>query len=201
MYCPPRLLAVNPGSIGDRGFAPWTSFDVLRDDGSSASEGEIGELWYAAPSVMSRYVGQPEATAETIRDGGILTGDLVEVSENGFLYFVDRKKDIIRRGGLNIASAEVEAVLEAHVAIAEAAVVPVPHEIYGDEVKAVVVARAGAEVTSEELQAFCRERLASYKVPVIVEFIDALPRNAMGKVVKPALRGESYGVTIPQDAS
>jgi acyl-CoA synthetase (AMP-forming)/AMP-acid ligase II len=199
VYCPPRLLAANPGSIGDRGFAPWTAHDVVRDDGSSAEEGEIGELWYAAPSIMSRYVGQPEATAETIRDGGIMTGDLVELRENGFIWFVDRKKDIIRRGGLNIASAEIEAVLQTHAAVAEAAVVPVPHDVYGEEVRAVVVTRADADVTADAIKAYCAERLADYKVPVVVDFIDALPRNAMGKVVKPALRGESYGVATPNE--
>jgi acyl-CoA synthetase (AMP-forming)/AMP-acid ligase II len=190
VYCPARFVPSYPGSIGDRGFAPWTSFRVLREDGSDAEEGETGELWYAAPSVMSRYVDQPEATAATLRDGGVLTGDLVRIGEDGFLWFVDRKKDIIRRGGLNVASAEVESVLALHPAVFEAAVVPVPHEVYGEEVKAVVVAREPVEVA--ELQAFCRERLASYKVPVVVEFVEELPRNALGKIVKAALRGESY---------
>jgi acyl-coenzyme A synthetase/AMP-(fatty) acid ligase len=200
VYCPPRYVPAYPGAIGDRGFAPFTSFRVMRDDGSDASEGETGELWYGAPSIMSRYVGQPEATAETIRDGGVMTGDIVEIGENGFLYFADRKKDIIRRGGLNIASAEIEAVLEVHPAVLEAAVVGVPHEIYGEEVKAVVVPREGAELDADELKAFCSERLASYKVPVEVQFVESLPRNALGKVVKVILRGEDYGASTGVEA-
>jgi len=192
VYCPARFVPAYPGSIGDRGFAPWTSFQVLREDGTPAGAGETGELWYAAPSVMRRYVGQPEATAETLRDGGVMTGDLVRIGEDGFLWFVDRKKDIIRRGGLNIASAEVESVLLLHPGIAEAAVVPVAHEIYGEEVRAVVVARHSAVLDVDGVQAFCRERLASYKVPVVVDFVDELPRNALGKVVKAALRGGTY---------
>ncbi len=197
VYCPPSYHATHPGSIGDRGFAPWTVFDVLGEDGVPVGEGEVGELWYAAPSVMSRYVGQPEATAATLRDGGVLTGDLVRVGESGFLWFVDRKKDIIRRGGLNIASAEVEAVLALHPGVLEAAAVPKPHDVYGEEVRAVVVLRDGATVSGEELIGFCGEHLASHKVPVELEFVRALPRNAMGKVVKSVLRGEDYGITQP----
>lgn len=200
VYCPPRFVPAYPGAIGDRGFAPFTSFRVLRDDGSDAVEGETGELWYGGPSIMTRYVGQPEATAETIRDGGVMTGDVVEIGEDGFLYFVDRKKDIIRRGGLNIASAEIEAVLELHPGVLEAAAVPLPHEIYGEEVKAVVVREEGAKLGADEVKAFCAERLASYKVPVEVEFVDALPRNALGKVVKVLLRGEDYGASTGLEA-
>lgn len=200
VYCPARFVPAYPGSIGDRGFAPWTAFQVLRDDGAPAEQGETGELWYAAPSVMSRYVDQPEATAETLRDGGVMTGDLVRIGENGFLWFVDRKKDIIRRGGLNIASAEIEAVLLLHPGVLEAAVVSVPHEVYGEEVKAVVVKRDGARAEGAELQAFCRERLAAYKVPVVVEFIDELPRTALGKVMKKALR-EAQSVMRQTDQS
>lgn len=200
VYCPPRYHEAHSGSIGDRGFAPWTVFDVLRDDGTPAGEGETGELWYRAPSVMSRYVGQPEATAATLVDGGVLTGDLVRVGEQGFLWFVDRTKDVIRRGGLNVASAEVESVLALHAAVLETAVVPKPHEVYGEEVRAVVVRRPGAAVGADELRAFCREHLAEYKVPVRVDFVDALPRNAMGKVVKSVLRGEAYGVGLEDGA-
>jgi fatty-acyl-CoA synthase len=120
------------------------------------------------------------------------TGDLARIDEEGFFYIVDRKKDLIISGGENIAPAEVEEVLYRHPAVAEAAVIGIPHELWGEVPMAVVALKPGAQATGEELVRFCEGSLARYKVPKSVAFVDALPRNAAGKVLKGVLR-ERYG--------
>lgn len=177
-------------SIGSRGFNDWVSFRVAGEQGGDAAPGEVGEICVRSPSVMDRYVDEPVATAAALKGGWLHTGDMGMTDETGLLYFVDRAKQMIRRGGLNISSAEVEGVLCEHPAVAEAAVVPKPNPVLEQEVKAVVVLRPGAEADAGELIEHCRELLADYKVPVEVVFTDALPRNAMGRVVKGALTGD-----------
>jgi len=176
-------------SIGRTPFAAWVEYAVLGDDDRPVAVDEIGELCLRGPSTMSRYVRDPEATAAALRDGWLRTGDMATVDDGGFVYYVDRAKQIIRRSGLNISSAEVEGVLAEHPGVAEAAAVPMPNEVLGEDVRAVVVAATDPPPTAEELIAFCRERLADYKVPRRVDFMDALPRNAMGRVMKGALTG------------
>jgi acyl-CoA synthetase (AMP-forming)/AMP-acid ligase II len=176
-------------SIGRTPFAPWVEYAVLGDDDHPVASGDVGELCLRGPSTMSRYVRDPEATEATLRGGWLRTGDMATVDDAGFVYYVDRAKQIIRRGGLNISSAEVEGVLEEHPGVAEVAAVPMPNDVLGEDVRAVVVASGDPPPTAEELIAFCRERLADYKVPRRIDFIDALPRNAMGRVMKPALTG------------
>jgi acyl-CoA synthetase (AMP-forming)/AMP-acid ligase II len=176
-------------SIGRTPFAEWVDYAVLGPDDAPVAPGEIGELCLRGPSTMSRYVRDPEATEATLRGGWLRTGDMATVDDAGFVYYVDRAKQIIRRGGLNISSAEVEGVIAEHPGVAEAAAVPMPNDVLGEDVRAVVVAATDPPPTAEELLAFCRERLADYKVPRRIDFVEALPRNAMGRVMKPALTG------------
>jgi feruloyl-CoA synthase len=140
---------------------------------------------------MQGYVGQEDATRQVLHDGWLHSGDLCRADADGFLYFVDRAKDVIRRGGLSIASAEVERVVGEGPDVVEVAAIPHPHEVLGDVVKVVVVKRPGSDLDEEAVIAFASERLADYKVPRVVTFIDALPRNDMGKVTKAVLRESS----------
>ena len=150
--------------------------------------GEIGEAVYRGPTVMKEYYKNPSATEDAFHGGWFHSGDLVKMDEEGFVYIVDRKKDMIISGGENIYPAEIEEVLYAHPAILEAAVIGVPDADWGEKVKAFVVVKPGAQLTAEEVVAHCTARLASYKKPKSVEFVEALPRNAAGKVLKRVLR-------------
>jgi acyl-CoA synthetase (AMP-forming)/AMP-acid ligase II len=151
--------------------------------------GEVGELWARGPMIVKGYWNKPEATAETFVDGWVRTGDLARLDEDGFLYVVDRAKDIIIRGGENIYSSEVEDVLYAHPAVTDCALVGMPHRTLGEEPVAVVHLAPGASATEAELQDWVRARLAGFKVPVQVRFASGvLPRNANGKILKTELR-------------
>lgn len=152
-------------------------------------QGEVGELWARGPMIVKGYWNKPEATAATFVDGWVRTGDLARIDGEGFLFIVDRAKDMIIRGGENIYSSEVEDVLYAHPAVTDAALVGVPHRQLGEVPAAVVHLAPGTSATEEELQAFVRERLAAFKVPVHIRFVaDVLPRNANGKILKTELR-------------
>jgi acyl-CoA synthetase (AMP-forming)/AMP-acid ligase II len=175
-------------SIGRTSFHPWVEHTVLDDHDRPAAVGEVGEISLRGPSTMHRIVGDESGTAHALRGGWLHTGDMATVDDDGFLYFVDRDKQFIRRGGLNISSAEVEGVLAAHPGVFEVAVVPMPNPVLGEDVRAVVVA-AGDPPDEAELIAFCAQRLADYKVPRRIDFVDALPRNAMNRVLKRALPG------------
>lgn len=156
--------------------------------------GEVGELWARGPMIVKGYWNKPEATAETFVDGWVRTGDLAKLDEEGFVYIVDRAKDIIIRGGENIYSSEVEDVLYAYPGVTDAALIGVPHRTLGEEPVAVVHMAPGASATEAELQDFVRARLAAFKVPVQVRFVaDTLPRNANGKILKKDLRGLFVG--------
>ena len=151
--------------------------------------GERGELWIRGPQVMKGYLNNPEATAETLDDEGWLhTGDVAVVDEHGRYTVVDRVKELIKYKGYQVPPAELEALLLTHDKIADVAVIAVPSERWGETVKAVVVAQPGATVTLEELQEFARARLARYKCPTSLDLVEALPRNASGKVLKKVLR-------------
>lgn len=188
---PQALARIGPYglSIGRTTFHPWIEHAVLHEDGSPVATGELGELCMRGPSTMSRYAHDPQATAAVLRHGWLYTGDVCMVDDAGFVYFVDRTKQLIRRGGLNISSAEVEGVLTEHPGIAEAAAVPMPNPVLGEDVRGVVVAAVDPPPTEEEVIAFCRVRLADYKVPSRIDFVAALPRNAMGRVMKTVLTG------------
>lgn len=140
------------------------------------------------PQVMKGYLKNPEETAKTIQDGWLYSGDLGRFDEEGFLYIVDRKKDMIIRGGENIYPVEIEEVLYQIPEILEAAVVGVPHEVYGEVPKAYVVFKEGKSLSSEDIINYCLTKLAKYKVPQEIEVLKQLPRNASGKVLKHTLR-------------
>lgn len=179
--------------IGRRGWNEWVDWRVADDDGGEVPPGQVGEILLRAPSVMSRYVDDEEATLRTLADGWLHTGDLATIDEDGFVYFVDRAKLIIRRGGMNIAPAEVESVAIGHPAVAEAAAVGRPNPVLGEDVHLIVVLGEGADVSSEELLAYCAGRLAEYKMPRAVSFIDEMPRTALGKLARAELADIAAG--------
>lgn len=157
--------------------------------GKPLANGAVGELWCKGPMNCKLYWNRPEATEETFRDGWVVTGDLARLDEEGFLYLVDRAKDMLIRGGENIYCIEVENALYDHPAVMDASVVGIPHKILGQEVGAVVQLTPGSTVTQDTLQAHVRQQLAAFKVPVEIQFQeDPLPRNANGKILKPVLR-------------
>jgi long-chain acyl-CoA synthetase len=137
---------------------------------------------------MKGYYKRPEATAESIKNGWFSTGDIAHRDADGYYFIVDRKKDMIIRGGYNVYPREVEEVLYAHPAVLEAAVIGVPHPSHGEEVKAVLALKPGVAATEADITAYCKERLAAYKYPRIIEFRDSLPKTATGKILKRELR-------------
>lgn len=162
---------------------------IIDPDGKEVAPGEVGELWCKGPMNCKAYWNKPEATAETFIDGWVVTGDLARIDEEGFLYLVDRAKDMLIRGGENIYCIEVESALYDHPAVMDASVVGIPHKILGQEVGAVVQLKPGMEASEDELRAHVRSQIASFKVPVEIQFQnEPLPRNANGKILKPELR-------------
>ena len=135
-------------------------------------------------NVMKGYLNQPEATAEAIKDGWFATGDMAKVDEDGYYFIVDRKKELIIRGGYNVYPREIEEVLYEHPAVREAAVVGIPHDDLGEEVGAAVVLKDGAEADADELRAFVKEQVAAYKYPRTIWFVDELPKGPTGKILK-----------------
>ena len=174
-----------PESIGRP--VPGVELRIVDDAGRPQPPGETGELWIRSPAVMEGYLEAQEETRAVLADGWFRTGDLASISSDGFVAIAGRKKELILRGGYSVVPAEVEAVLLAHPAVAEAAVVGEPHPDLGEEVVAFVTLRAGAPVDPAALIAHCRERLAGYKYPRRVTVLDALPKSATGKVLKTQL--------------
>ncbi len=174
------------GSVGHP--ALGVEVRIVDEEGADVPQGEVGEIVYRGPTVMQGYHGKPEATAEAFAGGWFHSGDLVREDEEGFIYVVDRLKDMLISGGENVYPAEVERALVDHPIVAEVAVVGIPHERWVETPLAVVVAAPGAEPDAEALIGHCRERLAGYKKPSAVVFVDELPRNAAGKVLKRQLR-------------
>jgi long-chain acyl-CoA synthetase len=150
----------------------------------------IGEIVIRGHNVMKGYYGNPAATAEAFRGGWFHTGDLAYADEDGYLFIVDRKKDMLIRGGYNVYPREIEEVLFAHPAVAEAAVVGKADPALGEEVVAIVVPKPGAEADPDDIIAFCRERLAAYKYPREVRIVADLPKGPTGKIIKRELRAE-----------
>ena len=161
---------------------------ILDAEGRQLPQGEVGEIVVRTRQIMKGYWRLDEATAKAVRDGWFYSGDAGYFDKDGYLYIHDRVKDMIVSGGENIYPAEVESALFAHPAVADVAVIGVPDEQWGESVKAVVVCKPGAVVTPAMLIAFARERIAGYKVPRSVDFIDILPRNPTGKLLKRELR-------------
>ncbi|MCM3716018.1 long-chain-fatty-acid--CoA ligase [Halalkalibacter oceani] len=190
------VLTANPiwgkrksGSIG----IPWpdTEMIVRTADGEEAEQGDVGEIAVRGPQVMKGYWKMAEETEKVLRDDGwLLTGDMGYMDEDGFFYIVDRKKDMIIAGGFNIFPREIEEVLYEHEAVQEVAIIGVPDQYRGETVKAFIVPKEGREVTAEDLDHFCRTRLAAYKVPHLYEFRTELPKTMVGKVLRRVLAEE-----------
>jgi acyl-CoA synthetase (AMP-forming)/AMP-acid ligase II len=169
---------------------PQTNVDVqiVDEDWNELPENEVGEIAIRTEANMVGYWQNDEATAKTLRDGWLRTGDMARMDADGYLYLVDRKNDMIVSGALNVYPSEVERILQQHESIFEVAVIGVESEKWGEEVKAVVVLKKGSEVSESEIIAFCEGKLAGFKKPKTVEFIDKLPRNLTGKILKKDLR-------------
>lgn len=172
-----------------------TEVKVMREDGEEAAPGEIGELWVRGPNVTPGYWNRPDANAASFTDGWLHTGDATRVDTDGFFYIVDRWKDMYISGGENVYPAEVEDVLYQMPQIAEAAIIGVPDERWGEAGLAIVVVRPGQQLEADDIHAHCRARLARFKCPRDVTFVEALPRNATGKVHKPTLRSTFAGAS------
>jgi long-chain acyl-CoA synthetase len=181
-YSGPRKL----GSVGTP--IPGVEVRILDDDDREVPRGEVGEVGVRGPNVMLGYYGLPDETAKTLRNGWLHTGDVGRLDEDGFLYIVERKKDLIIRGGFNVYPREVEEALYAHPKIAEAAVVGLRDPLMGEEVRAWVVLKDGADATADDVIAFCQARLAKFKCPKEVRFVPALPKSPIGKILRKELR-------------
>jgi fatty-acyl-CoA synthase len=166
-----------------------TEVKVVRDDGSEVGPNELGEVLLRSNNVMKGYWNKPEATAESIRAGWLHTGDMAKKDEGGFLYIMDRKKDMIISGGENIYPAEIEDYLMTHPKIADVGVIGSPDPKWGEAVKAIVVLKQGEQMTEHELKEWCKGKIARYKIPKAVVFTDSLPRTPTGKILKRELRG------------
>jgi long-chain acyl-CoA synthetase len=179
-----------PGSIG---LPIWgVELRLVDGEGNVIEEPDTrGEIQIKGHNVMKGYWKRPEATAEVMHNGWFATGDIATRDADGYYFIVDRKKDLIIRGGFNVYPREIEEILYTHPAIAEAAVIGIEHPTHGEEVKAVVVLKAGVNATQEEIINHCREHLAAYKYPRMVEFREELPKTATGKILKRELRASS----------
>lgn len=183
----------NPGRLAAAGKTlPGVDLRIVDDDGKEVSAGGSGEVIVRGPNITPGYHGMDALNAATFRNGWFHTGDVGKVDDEGFLYLLDRKNDIIVTGGENVYSAEVEAVLMQHPLIADAAVIGVPDELYGETVFAAVVSKPGAPLDAAEVIAHCRKLIGGYKIPRKMAFVDSLPKSALGKVLKAELR-QRYG--------
>lgn len=190
---PPWFLPRKAGCIGVA--QPGCAVRVIGEDGRPAAAGESGEIVFSGPSAALGYWRNPEATAEAFVDGWVRTGDIGRIDDEGHLHFVDRKKDIINRGGLKIASAAVEEAIYRFAGVAEAAVVAVPHAGLGEDIAACVVARPGVALDTAALRAHCAGLLADFATPRQWHVLEALPKNPMGKILKRELREQLLAAT------
>jgi long-chain acyl-CoA synthetase len=167
----------------------YVEFKLIDDKGDTITEPMVpGEICIKGPNVMKGYYKRPEATADVLKDGWFATGDVAHRDADGFYFIVDRKKDMIIRGGFNVYPREIEEILYGHPAVLEAAVIGVKHESHGEEVKAVLALKPGHKATAEDIISYCKEKLAAYKYPRLVEFRESLPKTATGKILKRELR-------------
>jgi long-chain acyl-CoA synthetase len=190
--CSP-VVTVNPslakrklGTVGP--FLPGYEFRILNREGKEVEEGKEGVLWVKGPSVTPGYFRNPEKTAERFSEGWFNTGDIVRIDEDGYVTILDRDTDILIVGGFNVYPQEVERVLQEHPAVHLAAVIGVPHPVSGEIPKAFVILRENSAVSQKELVQFCKERLAHYKVPRKVEFVQSFPLSPAGKILRRKLR-------------
>ncbi|MDM5199208.1 long-chain fatty acid--CoA ligase [Fictibacillus enclensis] len=190
-HCNPLFADRKAGSVGIG--LPSTDYRVV-DLGSGTKEvetGELGELIIKGPQVMKGYWNMPEETEHALRDGWLYTGDIAKIDEDGYVYIMDRKKDLIIASGYNVYPREVEEVLYEHPAVREAVVIGVPDPYRGEEVKAILVLKEGRGATEEEIFHYCKQNLSAYKVPHLIEFRSELPKTNVGKILRRALRDEA----------
>ncbi len=185
-WLPPKDVQRKIGSVGFPIF--HIDMKVVREDGSVCSANEEGELLIRGPHITPGYWNKPEETAKTIIDGWLHTGDIARTDDEGYFYVIGRSKDMFISGGENVYPAEVESIMHAHPAVAEAALIGIPHEKWGEVGKAFVVIEQGCSLTENELLDFMRERLAKYKIPQSIVFVKELPKTAIGKLDKKILR-------------
>jgi long-chain acyl-CoA synthetase len=175
-----------PGSVGE---PIWgVEAKLLDKSGQEVPQGEMGEIVVRGPNVMKGYYNRPEETAQVMQGGWFHTGDIAYKDENGYFFIVDRIKDLIIRGGYNVYPHEIEEVLYQHEAVFEAAVIGIPHPKLGEEIKAFVTLKSNLPTTAEELIEFTKSRVANYKYPRMIEFLNELPKNSTGKILKIELR-------------
>jgi fatty-acyl-CoA synthase len=179
-----RLRPLSPGKV-----VSTLEMKIVDDDDREVERGQVGEIVLRGPKVMLGYWRLPDETAEALKGGWLHTGDMGMQDEAGFLYVVDRKKDMIRTGGENVSSQEVERVIYEMGTVAEVAAVGVPDDKWGESIKVVIVPRPGETIEAVDVIAHCRRHLAAFKAPKLVEFRTELPRNPSGKILKRELRG------------
>jgi long-chain acyl-CoA synthetase len=189
-----RAIAADDPALASVGKPnPLVALRVVGPDGADVPPGASGELWAKGPNITKGYLNLPEQTAAALTDGWLHTGDVARIDERGYVYLLDRLKDMIVSGGENVYCAEVEGALYTHPGVHECAVIGLPDGTYGESVTAVVVAVPGAALDAAALIAHCRPRIAGYKLPRRIEFVEALPKSAMGKVLKTELRESMKG--------
>ncbi len=171
-----------PGSIGTP--IDGVEMKVVDDDGKEVEQGEVGEILIKGHNIMKGYWNREEATAEAIKDGWFASGDMAKIDEDGYFFIVDRKKDLIIRGGYNVYPREIEEVLYEHPAVQEAAVIGVPHDELGEEVGAAIVLKAGEDANADTIKQYVKDEVAAYKYPRQVWFMDELPKGPTGKILK-----------------
>ncbi|MEE9442358.1 MAG: class I adenylate-forming enzyme family protein [candidate division Zixibacteria bacterium] len=184
-YLPLDMLEKNVGSIGIP--LPGVTVQIIGENGQEVPIGDVGEIVVSGDCVMMGYRNQPEEQAEVLKDGKLFTGDLARRDENGLIYIVSRKKEIIKVGGNRVSAREVEEKLLEHPGVSEAAIIGVSDEILGEAIKAIIVIKENQSIETKEIQDFCKAHLAMHKVPKYVEFLDALPKYQSGKINKQAL--------------
>jgi long-chain acyl-CoA synthetase len=188
-HCNPYVGERIPGSVG----LPFPDTEVRIIDletGADLGADQEGEILIRGPQVMKGYWGRPAETEAVLKDGWLYTGDIGKVDETGFLYIVDRKKDLVISSGFNVYPREIDEVFYQHPGVLEACAIGVPDEYRGEAIKVFVVRRPGMEVTEEALMTHCRERLAAYKRPREIQFVDSLPKSIIGKVLRKELRAQ-----------
>ena len=183
----PANLPPKYGSVG-KSLLKCNTIKVFDNNGHELPPGQQGEIVVKGPTLMKGYWNLPEDTAQTIRDGWLYTGDIGYIDEEGYVYITDRKKDLIIRGGENVSPREVEEILCQHPKIVEAGIIGIPDKVYGEEIKAFVVLEPREQASEEEIIAFCKKHLPTFKVPKKVRFVESLPKNLLGKALRAELR-------------
>ena len=188
-YLPPNRLNEKIGSVGIP--VPGVKISIVNNHGKEVGSGKIGEIVVTGDNVMMGYWGKPKEQKEVLKDGRLFTEDLARKDEDGFIYIVGRKKEIIKSGGSRVSAKEVEECLLEHHKVTEAAVFGIKNHILGEAIKAAVVLKEGAKTTEKELQTFCKRKIGAYKAPQIIEFFDSLPKYKSGKINKLALKEQN----------